>query len=738
MRILFLLIFSIGSLIVYGQERNGESFQKDYQIHITKIKEPIKIDGELDEPIWQNAQMVSSFWQKYPDDKNKATQKTEVRTAYDDKFIYISYTAYDSGKQFIQSLKRDNGHDNNDCVAVILDPINTRNNGFFFIVNAFNAQSEDQLVSTDDGLSFSWDQTWYSATKRYSDRWTAEMAIPFKSIRYQADKKLWGINFLRVDTKSNEYNVWTNLPVNFNSYDLGYTGSLIWDEPPPKPGTNGVLVPFITSELDQDNINKDPLKLTANAGFDAKFGLTPSLNLDLTVNPDFSQIEVDQQVTNLSRFNIFFPERRTFFLENADLFAGYGIEPIRPFYSRRIGLDPNGNRIPILFGARITGNLAKKTRIGFMNMQTGRKDDFAPENNTAISIDQRILKRSVLKGYFLNKQSFMTDAEKKANPLNEYGRNAGLEFQYSDLAGKWSGWATYHHAIKPTISKENQYYSGGIGYNGRNFGLIQDFTHVGTNYYADMGFIERIENYDAIRDTIIRVGYKQSYTELKYRVIPTKGKIIGYNYNVENFIVFNPDNSFNERNTSASFNMQFRSTENLNFGINNSEVQLQFPISFTGATPLPIGHYLYSDAEISYRSDFRKNIGFNLNGGYGQFYNGKRTTLRAGFFIRKLPHVNLNFNVQYNNISFPDPYGGAEIFLITQRTEINFTTNLFWTTFFQYNTQRNNFNINSRLQYRFKPMSDLFVVYTDNYFTDPLFKSKNRAIVLKLNYWLNL
>jgi hypothetical protein len=240
MRILFLLIFSIGSLIVYGQERNGESFQKDYQIHITKIKEPIKIDGELDEPIWQNAQMVSSFWQKYPDDKNKATQKTEVRTAYDDKFIYISYTAYDSGKQFIQSLKRDNGHDNNDCVAVILDPINTRNNGFFFIVNAFNAQSEDQLVSTDDGLSFSWDQTWYSATKRYSDRWTAEMAIPFKSIRYQADKKLWGINFLRVDTKSNEYNVWTNLPVNFNSYDLGYTGSLIWDEPPPKPGTNGV------------------------------------------------------------------------------------------------------------------------------------------------------------------------------------------------------------------------------------------------------------------------------------------------------------------------------------------------------------------------------------------------------------------------------------------------------------------------------------------------------------------
>ncbi len=738
MRISFAFLLVFMAIVVRSQVRNGESFQKDYQIHISKTKEPVKIDGELNELIWQTSQMVSSFWQKYPDDKNKSTQKTEVRTAYDDKFIYFAYTAYDSGKQFIQSLRRDNGHDGNDCVAVILDPINSRNNGFFFVVNAFNAQSEDQLVSSDDEPSFSWDQTWFSATKRYKDKWTAEIAIPFKSIRYQSDKKIWGINFLRVDTKSNEYDVWTNLPVNFNSYDLGYTGSLIWDESPPKPGINGVLVPFVTSQVDQDNVNKDPLKLTANAGFDAKFGLTPSLNLDLTVNPDFSQIEVDQQVTNLSRFNIFFPERRTFFLENADLFAGFGIEPIRPFYSRRIGLDPNGNRIPILFGARITGNLAKKTRIGLMNMQTGRKDDFAPENNTAISIDQRILKRSVLKGYFLNKQSFMTEIEKKNNPLNEFGRNTGLEFNYSDLAGKWSGWATYHHSFKPVIHNENDYYSTGISYNARKFGFTQDFTKLGTNYFADMGFIERIENYDASRDTVIRLGFKHSYTQLKYRIIPTKGKVVGFNYQAENYIVFNPDNSFNERNSSLSFNTQFRSTENLNVIIRNNEVQLQFPISFTGRTPLPIGNYLYSDANISYRSDFRKNIGFTLNGGYGQFYNGLRSSVIAGIFIRNLPHINLNFNVQYNKIHFPEPYGSAELFLITQRTEINFTTNLFWTTFFQFNTQRNNFNINSRLQYRFKPMSDLFVVYSDNYFSAPFFKNKNRALILKLNYWLNL
>ncbi|TAH08012.1 MAG: hypothetical protein EAZ13_04435 [Sphingobacteriia bacterium] len=721
-----------------AQIRNGETFQQDYQIKISRTTDAIKIDGIFDEAIWSKAQMVSSFWQKYPDDKNKATQRTEVRTAYDDKFLYVAYTAYDSGKVFIQSLKRDIGHDGNDCVALILDPVNARNNGFFFVVNAYNAQSEDQLNAAGNDVSFSWDQTWYSETKRYKDRWTAEIAIPFKSIRYPEDKKTWGINFLRVDTKTNEYATWTNLPVNFPSFDVGYTGALIWDEPPPKPGKNTVLIPYITTELEKNTVTGTPIKASPNAGFDAKIGLGSSLNLDLTVNPDFSQVEVDRQVTNLTRFNIFFPERRTFFLENADLFSGYGIEPIRPFYSRRIGLDKDGNHIPILFGARITGNIAKKTRIGFMNMQTGRQGNYSPENYTAISVDQRILKRSVLKGYFLNRENFITEAEKKQDPLSAFSRNAGVEFNYSDLEGKWSGWGTYHHSFKPDISKQNAYFNFGLGYNSRNFELTQDFGSLGTNYYADMGFIERIENYDALKDTVIRLGFKQSYTNAEFKIIPTKGKIVGYRFELENFIVFNPDNNFNERNTNISFNTQFRNTANFNISFNNTLLALLFPVSFTGSTPLPIGNYQYNDASIRYRSDFRKKISFFIRAGLGNFYNGTNKTITTGFTIRQLPYTNLDLSIQYNKLEFPAPFGSTELLLISQRTEINFSTKIFWTTFFQYNTQRNNININSRLQYRFKPMSDLFLVYTDNYFTDPFFKSRNRALVFKLNYWLNL
>jgi hypothetical protein len=738
MRIIGCLCAILLFQLTNAQQRNGETFQKDYQLRITKTNIPIKIDGELNEPEWQGAQMITNFWQKYPDDKNRAIQQTEVRTLYDSKYLYVSFKAYDTGKTFIQSLKRDIGHDGSDGVAVILDPINTRNNGFFFVVNAYNAQSEDQLSAATDGVNWSWDHTWYSETKRYSGYWTAEIAIPFKSIRYDASKKIWGINFLRVDTKNNEYATWTNVPYNFRSHDLGYTGALIWDQPPPAAGSNTVLTPYITTELNQPNGGSTNVEAKPNAGFDAKIGLTSSLNLDLTVNPDFSQIEVDRQVTNLTRFNIFFPERRTFFLENGDLFSGFGIDPIRPFYSRRIGLDQDGNKIPILFGARVTGNVAKTTRIGFMNMQTGRQGSYAPENYTAASIDQRVLKRSVLKGYFLNRQAFMTDAEKKANPLNEYGRNAGTEFNYSNLEGTWQAWGTYHHSFKPGITTDNQYMNAGFAHSGRNLEFVFDAGSLGTNYYADMGFIERILNYDAVRDTAIRLGFKQIYANGSYRVIPKEGKVIAYQVEAENFSVFNPDGSFNERNTNLSFNTQFRNTTNINVEVANTEVQLLFPISFTDGTPLPAGHYNFNSVSANFRSDFRKPFSFFINAGYGGFYNGTNTTIRTGFTIRKLPNLNMDLSVQYNNVVFPDPYGAAELFLISQRTEINFSTKIFWTTFLQYNTQRNNININSRLQYRFKPMSDLFLVYTDNYFTDPLFKSRSRALVFKLNYWFNL
>lgn len=713
------------------------SFQKDYQLHIIKATTPVKIDGELNDAVWAIAEKTSAFWKKYPNDEGRPKKGTIAQLSYDDKFLYVAFTAFDSGKALITSLKRDVGHDGNDGVALILDPLNQKANGFFFVVNAYNAQSEDQL-SPGSQVTFNWDNKWYSATKRYHDRWTAEFAIPLKTLRYSTDKKTWGINFLRVSAKDNEYSCWTKVPVNFRSYDLGYTGALIWNETPPPAGTNISVLPYVTADVQSDKENGKKTTSTANAGFDSKIALNSSLNLDLTVNPDFSQVEVDQQVTNLTRFNIFLPEKRGFFLENADLYSQYGIDPIRPFYSRTIGLDKHGNRIPILFGARLTGNITKSTRIGIMNMQTGRKGDYEPENYTAVTVNQKVFKRSVIRGLFLNREASLTDAEKQADPLSAYGRNAGGEFNYTNEKGTWSSWVNYHQSFKPGIHDKDKYLETGVEYNGRHLLTTFDLASVGTNYYTDMGYVQRIENYDAVRDTVIRVGFKHMFLSGSYRIFPKKGSINTHSIRAENYLVFNPDNSFNERNTSLFYNAQFNSTAFFFMGINNNSVDLLFPVSFTGKTPLPKNKYSYSNLFFEYDADFRKKLSYTIGATVGEFYNGNTQQVNAGINFRSIPHLNIGIKANYYKLSFPGSYGSTELFLISPRIEVNFSTSVFWTTFLQYNTQGNNFNINSRFQWRYKPMSDLFLVYTDNYFTNPLLKNKNRAVVLKMNYWLNL
>ena len=733
--LLFVLVCCFSRL--GAQALDAQYIQQKYRLEVAKSEIPIQIDGDFTEPVWKKAPIADSFYLKYPTDVGKPQKRTTVRVCHDSRFIYFAITAYDSGKAFIQSLKRDIGHDGNDAVGITLDPANEKTNGFFFTINAYNAQSEDQLKIGDDMPTWSWDNKWFSATRRLEDRWTAEIALPFKTLRYDPEKLVWGINFVRSDAKSNEYSTWTPVPVNFKSMNMGFTGALIWKEPPPPTGANWVFLPYITGGASQDKENNIPGKATFNGGFDGKLALTSALNLDVTVNPDFSQIEVDQQVTNLTRFNIFLPERRTFFLENDDLFSDYGIPPIRPFYSRRIGLDPDGNRIPIIAGARVTGNLTPSTRIGFMDMQTGVRNSYRAENYMAASISHRLFKRSVIKGYFLNRENFISAGEKAANPLNAFGRNAGAEFNYINKNGEWSVWGTYNHSFKKNITSDNQYFNSGFEYNRRRFSFVLDMGKIGTNYYTDMGFVARIENFDADRDTTIRLGFRQLYNNITYRIFPQNKKVVQHVMQLTNFIVVNPNNSHNETNLEARYDITFRNASGLSFVSTHNRVDLLFPTAFTSGKPIPAARYDFQQFEVRYNSDYRKPVNYSLRAAGGEFYNGHYNSFRATLGIRHQPHVNIALQAEYNKIQLPGEYGSTELILLAPRFEINFNTQLFWTTFIQFNTQRNNFNINSRLQYRFQPMSDLFVVYTDNYFILPVWQNRNRAVVFKLNYWFN-
>lgn len=740
LQLLWLVFFSHCVATTQGQTIiDGTKHQETYRLFIKETKEPVLIDGELSEAIWNTKDVASGFWQKWPIDTAYASRQTEVRMAYDEKNIYIGVVAYDTNYHVIQNLRRDTRFFANDAITVILDPVNQRANGFMFQVSAYNVQSEDLIFSGTEDFNLSWDNKWFSKTKLYDTYWTAEIAIPFKSLRYQQGKKIWGIQFFRADIKQNEYSTWTRMTVNFEFNDLGYTGALVWDKEPPPPGTNISFIPYAISTNNINNQTDGKLLSTANAGFDAKIAVTPSLNLDLTANPDFSQVEVDRQVTNLTRFSIFFPERRNFFLENDDVFSSFGIPPIRPYFSRRIGLDNNAQPVPILGGARLSGNASKKTRIGLLNMQTGRTDDYAPTNYASAAVSHRVLERSLVKAYFNNRTSFMTEEEIAKNPLNRYGRNAGLELNFVDKPGVWQAWSGYHHSWKPGIRSHNVYWNAGGAYSGRNFSSVIDGGELGTNFYADMGFLQRIENYDAARDTTIRLGYRSVYNENNYTIYPKKGGINQHNIRLETFLVWNPDGSFNERFNSLSYDMGFKNTGSFSANLENWEINLLFPFRFgAGGAPFPVARYRFTQAELNYETDGRKTLAGEAGVRYGSFYNGTLLQLSAQGVYRVQPWGNFSVNVEYNRLQFPEPYASTTLFLISPRIEINFSTAVFWTTFLQLNTQNNNFNINSRFQWRFKPMSDLFVVYTDNYFTDPLFKNKNRALVLKLQYWLNM
>ncbi len=707
-----------------------------YQLQIRRTISPIELDGTLSEEAWAEADVATDFWVKFPRDDIRADRKTEVRATYDDRNLYISAVCYDTSFYVVQTLKRDTRFFEGDGFGVVLDPVNRRSNGFLFGVSPMNVQVEDLLSTSGFGqLNFSWDNKWFSAVGRYEDRWIVEMAIPFKTLRFESANTTWGVNFFRNDLKTNRVHSWTRIPVNFEPTDIGYTGAMIWDAPPRKTGANISLIPYMTgSAYWQHEAEPPESDYTFDAGGDAKVAITSSLNLDLTVNPDFSQIDVDVQQTNLTRFSLQFPERRAFFLENSDLFANFGTPPARPIFTRSIGLDSRAQPIPILYGARLSGNLNDKLRVGLMNLQTRSHGDDPGQNYSIAAFSQTVLKRSLIKGYATNRQAWI-----QGEGFNEkdYGRNAGLELNYRNLSGTWNPWVALHVSGTPEEGF-GTFRNGGVRYSGRNFSYFLDYIGIDTDYYADMGFIPRLNNYDAKLDTIIRMGYEHIHQNVGYTIRPEGGKFNAHEFSAVTTIVFNPDWTLNDRSSSLEYQALFRNTSQAQLQVENNDVRLLFYTGFTDADPLPPGTYKFTNFQAGYTSDARRAFALETELQAGQFYNGHLFRYLIGLTYRAQPWGNFSLTFEQSNVRFPDPYGEEKFFLINQRTEINFSTSIFWTTFIQYNTQNNNVNINSRLQWRYSPMSDFFLVYTDNYYDTPFLKGKNRGVVFKVNYWFTL
>ncbi|MBK9563865.1 MAG: carbohydrate binding family 9 domain-containing protein [Saprospiraceae bacterium] len=722
----FLAILSLIPESLLAQNTNETNYM--YRLKITTSS--IVIDGRADEQDWTHAQEAKNFILNAPVDTGSPKHETIVKMLCDDTNLYLLAICYDDQQYVTQTLKRD-GFGNSDEFALLLDPVGKKANGFGFGVNAMNAQTEVLLSTNEPDIS--WDNRWYSAVVRSEDRWVVEMKIPLKSIRFNKNNASWRVNFARRDPGNNESSVWAPVPRQFDFADIGYFGMLQWPAAPDKKGGNISVIPYLSVRHDKTSAGSTEY---VQAGGDAKVALTPALNLDLTTFSDFSQVEVDAQVTNLTRFNIFFPERRQFFIENNDIFSNFGQDADQVFYSRTIGLNNTGQPTPILYGARLTGNVSEKLRIGVFNMQTQDKNGTGANNFSAAAFQQRVFARSTFRGIFLNRQGWSEGSINK----KDFGRNAGGDFVYTTNDGKFQSSVGYLHSFKgEAFNNNNGQMYGSLTYTGQNFRGFLNIQHVGKNYYSDMGFNGRIENFDPEEDRIVRIGYTNVSSMLNYYHYPKESKNVNYYWSgFENFVWVNQDGSgLNEWYTRLRHFFFFKNTSALRFRLNNNFVRLIFPFQIT-KPDLPKGEYNMTEFNIQYNSDNRKAWVFDIFAVTGQFYNAWKHTYRAGITYRAQPWGNFRAGVEHNDIRFPSPYEDRKITLGTIRAEINFSTSLFWTTFLQYNTQSDNFNINSRLQYRFAPMSDVFLVYTDNYGVENVFTNKSRFVVLKVNYWLTL
>lgn len=763
------LLPAIVFLSLCAKAQNVEPQRGEYELAIKKTATPIKIDGQLDEAAWQIADEAADFFLNKPFDTAFASLQTIVKTTFDDNYLYISAICFQPQEEItISSLKRDFEGGSSDVLTINLDPFKDGLNGFHFAVSPMNVQRES-LIENGEGITNYWDNRWYSEVVRYQDRWVVEVAIPFKTLRYKLipGVNTWRINFARNSLKRNEISTWVPVPRNFVPNNMAYMGQLIWQDPPPKPGMNVALIPYVNMgwvedyPRDETNLQRQPTHSdwTANAGLDAKVAITPSLNLDLTVNPDFSQVEVDRQVTNISRFELFFPERRQFFLENNDLFGFYGFPDARPFFSRRIGIARNPNtglneQVPILAGARLSGKINDNWRLGLLNMQT-KKLDFGddavlPTANYSFATAQRkVFKRSVLGGFFVNKQNFLDGlTPQQREGYQPYNRVAGMEFNLYSEDNRWEAESYFHRSFSPEQLKNPMSAAQFIGFNSPHFYARGAFQYIGEGYRAESGFVPR----PGVQSSFVNTGY----------IYNPGGRLAksvnNFSLNLEGNYTFDLKGRPLDHSSVLIIGITMQDQSEGGIAVGKAFSYLQDsdydptnpylnpdPDVQNDYSPLPAGGYVFDRWYAGFESSQRNDFTFEIEVEGGEFYKGRQLAAFAEMGYRIQPIGVVSLAATYNNVKMPEPYNSSQFWLIGPRAELSFSRSIFFSTFLQYNTQTNNVNVNSRFQWRFRPVSDLFIVYTDNYFAESIpayyvksFAPKNKTLVVKITYWLNV
>jgi hypothetical protein len=702
-------------------------------VRATRAVEPLRIDGRIDEAIYAATEAITGFVQQEPDETQPATERTDAWVFFDEDYVYVAARCWESRpeRRVANEMRRDtNQLRQNDTFLVLFDTFHDRRNGYIFYANPIGGLADSQV--TDEGApNTDWNTVWNVRTSTFEGGWSIEMAIPFKSLRYQPGRaQTWGINLRRVVRWKNEWSYLAQVPRALTTFrgitKVSSAATLIGLEAPSST-RNIELKPYALGGVATDNTAtpRQENDGTLRAGADVKYGLTPNLTADLTVNTDFAQVEVDEQQVNLTRFNLFFPEKRDFFLEGLGIFAfagrasaglaaGSGDTPYL-FFSRRIGLD-GGREMPLGAGGRLTGKVAGLT-LGVLNVQSGNNDATALEessNFTVIRGKRDILRRSSIGGMFTHRSA--TPGVVGSN--DGYGVDATFSFYQNVridtyLAGTRSDGK----------SGDNLSYRGFFDYNADRYGLQVDRLVVEPNFLPEVGFLRR---------TNMRRNFALARFSPRPTAIPHVRKLtmlgsVSY--------ITNNANQLETRDLQGQFQTEFTNSDvaGVTFTDNFDRPVRSFEV-YPGIR-IPVGAYDFRTLQLSYTGGQQRKLSGQIVVETGPYYGGDRQSIAVNTArLQITPQVSVEPSLSLNLIDLPQGSFTATVF--RSRITYTLTPRMFVSGIAQYNSATRSVGSNLRLRWEYLPGSELFVVYTDDYDTAAprdLTTLRNRALVVKVN-----
>ena len=708
-------------------------------VRAVRLTGPFTLDGRLDDAIYADVAALSDFVQQEPREGQPATERTDVWVFFDDERVYFSFRCWETEPERLiaNEMRRDNFNVyQNDHIAFIIDPFYDRRNGLEFLVNPIGGRMDGQITS-ERFYNEDWNPIWDVAVGRFDGGWTVETAIPFKSIRYQPGRnQLWGFNVRRVNFAKNEHSFLTPIPSSLGDqgiFQVSRAAALVGLQAPPD-STQLDIKPFAIMDVTSDHlasprISNDP---GGSAGLDLKYGVTQNLVADLTVNTDFAHVEADEQQVNLTRFSLFFPEKREFFVENQGVFAfggagtgpfgGGGATPVL-FYSRRIGLAAGDHgapvEVPIHAGGRLTGRVGDFT-VGALNMQTGDAPSAAaPATNfTVVRVKRDVLRRSSIGGIFTRRT-----ATQDGGPWNEtYGLDGTFSF-FDDLTIN-TYWA---QTRTPERREDDVSYRAQLDYNGDRYGVQLERLAVGDGFNPEVGFLQR-EDFD------------RSFGLFRFSPRPHAIAAIRKLIWEGSFDYFTDRSGVLEtRIAQGRFGILFENGDQFDAAYTRSYEFLERPFEIASGIAIPVGGHPFQDVDVSYSLAQQRALGGTVGVQHGSFYNGRKTSVRfgtRGFGVGRFElsqHFSVEPGFEVNRISLPQAQFTTQ--LVTTRTTYTVSPLMFVSALLQYNSTNNAVGANVRLRWEYQPGSELFIVYNEQRNTMatrfPLLE--NRAFIVKLN-----